>query len=218
MAVVLPTGTTLVPGEDPAYTPQLGNRVTTFFIELLDNNDGFLMQPKGGQVGGELWWDAYASIKSGGSVAFSDLQEDIDWLNTRIRIAAVLAVPGGGDNPDGDEIGLGVYVPSVPVEEWSATGRSWKVELLDKLSVLDSDIYTDANGNPIAYALDAGMNILATVKTLIQDAGEATPAIGTGTAVLDAAQVWDAGTPRLKIINDPSTNRSSRRSSVAVTE
>jgi hypothetical protein len=124
---------------------------------------------------------------------------EVDWLNVRVRPVALLS----GTNLAGqDEIALGVYVPAAPVEDWTATGRTWAVELLDKNSILDSDIVTDDQDTPVAYSVPAGANVIDIVRQLIQEIGEDTPAIADDPKSLVTAMVWEIGVTRLKIIND----------------
>ena len=202
MGIALPTGVILTPVANGIDAALLGSRVTTYSFDLLDGNDALIGTLDGVETGGSITWDAYASVKSGGTIPVTDVRQDVNWLQVRIRPKAVLALAGGGDDPTGREIPLGIYLPAAPKQNWNENGRTWSVEMLDKLSILDQDTYTDSSGNAVAYGATAGANILDLVRTLINDAGEATPAIGTGTAVLAADQVWDAGSSRLKIVND----------------
>lgn len=202
MPLALPPGVIARPvisGSDVALS---GARVTTYRFDVLDNDENLLGTARSVQPGGSVSWDVTAAIKGGGSITVTDLGQNIDWLNVRIRPMAVLSRAGGGDDPAGTTAACGVFIPSAPVENWSATGREWKVELLDKCSVLDQDIPTDADGSPVAYTAPVGTNVVAAVIALIQSAGEATPAIGPGPGELSSALVWDMGTTKLKIIND----------------
>jgi hypothetical protein len=193
MPVAFPPGTLLTP-----VTPEstlTTERVADFHYELLDKDDQLLGPLTGVGTGGELMWDAYAGVKSVGNLPITDLDQGINWLNARIRITAHL------DPPD-IEVPLGIYLCAAPVEEWTRFGRSWKVELMDKSSVLDQDIQTDSDGNPITYGVDVGVNVIDKVKELILAAGESVDAIEPGNETMGAAQVWEPGTSTLKIIND----------------
>jgi hypothetical protein len=177
-----------------------GNRVTAFRFDLLDSGEA-LLGVLGNVAGGELSWDAYASVKGVGTLEVSDLGDvEIDWLDTRIRPSILFTRAGGGSEVY--EVQLGVFLCAAPVEQWTATGRRWTVELADKLSVLDQDI---ASGNPAgltAYTAQAGANVIELVKALIAETGEASPAIEPDSATLPAPLVWEIGTTRLQIIND----------------
>ena len=126
----------------------------------------------------------------------------IDWLNLRVRPMIRIARLGGGDDPDGTLVPAGVYLCAAPVEEWTSPGLRRRVELADKLSILDQDI---ASGDPIgltAYSALPGDNIINLVTDLIGETGERYPAIQPDTKTLTAPLLWDIGTTRLKIIND----------------
>jgi hypothetical protein len=195
MPVIFPAGTLLTP---VAQSLSLSTaRVSEYRYELLNNNDSMFGELSGVQPGGTLSWDAYASIKSSGQLPVTDMDMTIDWLNTRIRPVVILT-----SGASVLEVPLGIYLCAAPVEEWSEKGRTWKVELVDKLSVLDQDIQLDANGNPITYGLEQGVNIISVVRQLITAAGESPNAIGAGNETLAASQVWETGTTTLKIIND----------------
>ena len=128
--------------------------------------------------------------------------QQADWLNARIRPMIRIARLGGGDDPQGTLVPAGVFLCAAPVENWDATGLRREIELVDKLSILDQDI---ASGDPngiAAYAAPAGSNVIGLVRALIEETGEATPAIADDSKVLAAPMLWDVGTTRLKIIND----------------
>ena len=128
-----------------------------------------------------------------------DAVAHVDWLNARIRPWIIVTDLETGLR---EAYPQGVFLPAAPVEDWSDAGRSWRIELLDKSSILDSDIYT-SGGRPATYTLPSGSNVVAAVVNLIRSTGEDTPAIPADpTAVLAAAQTWDMGTTLLKIIND----------------
>lgn len=177
-----------------------GGRVTDYRFDLLDHAENVLGVLDSVSPGGNLSWDAEASVKGGGSLPVTDDGLAVDWLSVRIQVTVLLSRP---EDATLVETPIGVFLPSAPVEDWSATGRVWKVELLDKLSILDTDVVVDAGtGQAVSYALSAGANVIATVAALIQATGEVTPAIGPGTETTAADLFWDIGTSRLKIIND----------------
>lgn len=176
-----------------------GARETAFRFEVMDATENLIGDLRG-VTGGSLAWSAKASIHSSGTVDLSDLGDDVDWLNSRIRIT----VSTRDDDGDQTDTPVGVYMPTAPVHDWNDGARSYTVELLDKLSMLDTDIITDSRGNAETYTVPKGANIIRTVKAIIADLGESSPAIveddSAETAMAD--QVFPAGTSRLKIIND----------------
>jgi hypothetical protein len=202
MPLVFPPGVTAVPVTSDLTTLLTGPRVVDYRFDLLDEEENLLGTLDGVQPSGETKWDYNAAIKGGGSINVLDLGQDVDWLNTRIRPVMKLAGAGVLEEANTQEIACGVFMPSAPVEDWSAVGRSWKIELLDKNSILDSDIMSDDDGNPVTYSLPAGTNVIEAVVALIEDAGEHAPAIVPGAKTLLRALTWPMGTTRLKIINE----------------
>lgn len=152
----------------------------------------------------------FFTTSAGFGVAIGDLlkvvtvsfEQRVDWLNARIRPMIRIARLGGGDDPLGTLVPVGVFLCAAPVEQWEVTGLTRQVELADKLSILDQDI---ASGDPsgiAAYALDTGTNIINTVKALIAETGEVAPAIAPDAKVLASPMVWEIGATRLKVVND----------------
>lgn len=180
-------------------TPLRFHRVTGFRVETLDRDDNLTGVLDGIEPGGELKWSAQASVKGGGQITVNDRQRGIDWLNTRLRFVHIAA----DDYREPKETPLGVFLPAAPVADWKNGRRAWTVDLLDKNSILDTDIVTDPVGNPVTIGYPAGTPVLATVKAIIADAGETSPAIRLeDDPLLSGPMTWDAGTTRLKIIND----------------
>lgn len=199
MPLPLPAGNIAIPlvsGTDQALQ---GPRVTDFRFELLDH-DEHLIGALETVTGGSVDWVSRTAIHGGGTLDVADpTSTAVDWLNVRIRPVIIYA---RADTPPIQERTLGVYLTAAPVESWTETGRTWSVELLDKLSILDRDIVTDVNGDPVTYSVDTGVNVITTVRTLIEDTGETTQAILDHAAVLSSPLTWDLGTSRLKIVND----------------
>lgn len=198
MPIILPPGLRPTPvlfrPEEVLNSP----RVTGFRFDLMDYDEN-LIGYLDGVEGGSLEWTNATAIKGGGSLEVIDQGQTVDWLNSRVRPMALLRSVGAEADL---EIGLGVYLASAPVEHWTELGRTWRVELLDKASILDGDIVTDANGDPVTYVAPVGANVIQTVVDLINGAGEATPAIVPDTKTLAASLTWEVGTPILQIVND----------------
>lgn len=198
MPISFPSGTLPTPFLFQPEQVLGGQRVTDYRFDLLDGEENFIRQLES-VSGGTIEWTNATAIKAGGSIDVTDDGIPVDWINSRVRPMALLSSVGG-EGPA--EYGLGVYLASAPVEDWSEVGRSWRVELLDKLSILDQDIVTDLNGDPVTYVAPIGANVIDTVIDLIEGVGEAAPAITPDTKVLAASMVWDVGTSVLQIVND----------------
>lgn len=169
-------------------------------FDLLDRNESLVGRLDSVKPGGEITWHSTKSIKSGGKMKVGDLGQNIDWPNARVRPIRVHTRANG----DVEEYSLGIFLTSAPAEAWSAEGREWDVELLDKNSILDSDIVTDEDGNPVTFSVTAGEYVADIVASLIERTGEATPAINREVSdrSINSDMTWEVGTTILKIIND----------------
>lgn len=200
MTITVPSG--VVPIQVLSSSQVLyGSRVTSYRFELLthstttglDTLTGYL---DGVKLGGTLNWVAKAAVKRSGTIDILDLTtaaaglmraRDVDLVTTRIR--PVLTIQGL------PEIPLSVYVVTAAPEEWTATGRTFKVEMHDKSTVLDQDLV------PVTYTVPAGAVVLSAVQTVISSAGESISVDGN-TKTLANDMVWPVGTSKLKIVND----------------
>lgn len=196
MPVGLPVGQTPVLrsiSDDRVLTA--GERTVTWRFELLDRDE----RPIGtldGVDGGSVDWTANASVKGGGQLELADVGQQIDWLNCRIR--PVCTIDGYSE-----DVPVGVWLPAAPTESWTATGRTWTVDLLDKATILDTDVWSDlGTGQAATYSAPAGAVVTSLVRELIETTGESAPAIEDDPASLTRAMVWEIGTSRLRIIND----------------
>lgn len=186
----------------PEVHPVTGEADPNFAVgyrfEFLTRTEEFIGYGGAVEPSGELKWFATKSIKGGGTVTIRDTGQRVDWPNERVRPVRTHSRVSG----EVEEYPLGVYLMTAPVEEWDALGRRWKVELLDKCSILDSDIVTDEDGNPVTFSVTAGENVVEIVETLIESTGESTAAIEAGDQPIRNDMTWEVGTTLLKIIND----------------
>jgi hypothetical protein len=197
MPLILPSGLTPTPALFQPEEALAGGQVVGYRFDRLSSEEA-LLGVIDGVEGGRLASSAANAIKTTGTLTVHDLGQDIDWLNDRVRpVALIEGLDGAGET----EHPLGVYIAAAPKEAWSEMGRVWEVELMDKLSILDQDIATDEDGNPILYVAQVGSNVVDLVKALIEGAGEATPAIEPDSKALSSDMTWDLGTPLLAIIN-----------------
>lgn len=166
-----------------------GPRRPSWRFELLDREN----QPIGeldGVTGGSLELAALSRLMINGSLALHDRGQEIDWLSHRFRASYDPGIPGV------EAFAVATMLFASPLTHVRSGVRSWDVELLSTLAVLDEDT-TDAT-----YSLPAGAPIVQTVVSLIQSAGETQIAVTPSPAVTRSALVWEAGTPKLTVIND----------------
>ncbi|MCK9629892.1 MAG: hypothetical protein M0R37_15050 [Bacteroidales bacterium] len=171
------------PGPDPLLT----HRVESWRVDVLARDDSPLGELTG-VTGGTVEHNINRVIHGGGRLDVDDLAQVPDWLDLRVR--TWWQVEGMGPWP------LGTFLCSAPSEQHKATGRAWSIELLDKLTILDED---KVDGT---YALPAGTVVTTAVRAVILASGETAVAITDSAETLTAAMVWEAGTSRLRIVND----------------
>lgn len=197
----------LPPGSRPAivHRPEedvlaAGTRETVWRFEVLEPDESIIGELDGVDPDGGVDWDASGAIKGGGSITVTDVNQKIDgkpidWLRARIRPVARIT---GIDR----DIPCGIWIPAAPTSTWSAAGSTYEVELLDKASILDSDIWVDGDGEPGTFAAEAGATVVQIVRDLIASTGESVASIEDDPTTLNEAMVWEAGTPLLEMIND----------------
>lgn len=194
----------LTPARTPGlidFDPLIGGRITTYRFDLLDRDETPLGELASvAPQGGYMEWHAYAAVKGGGSLPLIDRGVDIDFLNDRIKVTALLAGPAADPTPV--EVPLGIYLPAAPNEAWTGLGRRWDVELADKCSILDQTITTDLYGNPRSYVAPMGTNVIDRVRAIITSAGESIAAIEPSDVTLPNALVWEPDATILTILND----------------
>lgn len=177
MPVELPEGivASLLPAEGPRSDVLVAPVREQRYEIVVEDRDGKALGPLEGVTGGELTWYANASVKGTGTIDLTDVQMNSlarfdlsgdpksgpTWSSIRLRVTGV--IEGWGTEP------LGVWVPSVPIEKWTASGRSWSVEVADMCTLPDSDTWFEAPAGSTAYRPSAfhapkGANVIQLVR------------------------------------------------------
>lgn len=176
-----------------------GDRVTSYRWEVLEHSNGIdqLVGILDGVSDGTLSWTQNAAVKGSGKAQVVDLEVAeqgrlrINQLKLEsVRLRPVCVIAGLPENP------LGVFLVSNATEEWEDTGRVWNLELLDKCTVPSQDVVDQS------YAVPAGALILQTVKAILASCNEFIAVNESSTLATSGGMVWEAGTSKLKIIND----------------
>jgi len=133
-----------------------------------------------------------AQSRLGGSAELSldERGQSVDWLKHRVRVSYDPGVTG----VDGWDVGT--YLFTSPRELHGEFVTGYGVSLLSKMSVIDEDTVE------ARYSLAESTAIIDTVVSLIQSTGETRISATPSDAVLSSGMTWDAGTPKLTIIND----------------
>lgn len=165
-----------------------GHRRFTWWVELLNLSDVPL-----GRLDGvkscECRFNVNAKIRGGGSLTYSGPR--VDWLRHRLQPWIEIT-----DGTRTDRRPLGVFIPAAPGTRYSATGSEVELELYDKTDLLDKDRVENA------YSAPAGVIVTDFVRSILLAMGESQVAITDSTETLRNPMVWEAGTSKLRIIND----------------
>ncbi|MBB4071631.1 hypothetical protein [Canibacter oris] len=138
--------------------------------------------------GGSIEVAAQSRLCVTGNLTLVDPQ-DINWLKHRVRVTYDPGVPGVDSWP------VATMLFTSPKQTVTETGSSYEVALLSLLAILDEDTVETT------YSLPADTNIINTVRALVAETGEPVDATPSDLALRNPL-VWDAGTPKLTIINE----------------
>ena len=165
-----------------------GHRVEGWQYQILDQYDNLVADLDGViQGSGSFEQNVDADVRGSGSFVLDLIDPDIDWESMRIRVWY-------------RQRGLEPYpvltaLPSIPQESHTGPVVQARVGLLDKTSILQSEL-----GH--SYGVAAGSNILNKVRDLIFEVGEDPTFLSLSSKVLSTALSWDPTTTYLRVIND----------------
>ncbi|MDR2722976.1 MAG: hypothetical protein LBB54_04550 [Cellulomonadaceae bacterium] len=203
--LTLPAGA-LTPACDTSPPAVLyGTRNTSYRWEVFTHNPATGLDMLAGVLDGveigSLSWSYYTAVKGSGRLTVLDLDEaapgmmrvaDINLITSRLR--PVLMIDGLPDIP------LGMYIITAAPTAWTATGRTYSLELHDKCSVLEQDAITST------WSAVEGTPILALVVQLLAAAGEHIDVDASVTTGLAGPRSWrpgdDDSSNLLAIVND----------------
>lgn len=135
---------------------------------------------------GQLSWSIGNTIRGGGSLTYGGV--NVDWLKVMLKpVYSTKNIYGLMEWP------LGVFIPSTPGHNWKDTGHTEKVQLYDKLQILDQDKLAQT------YGISAGSSIQSEIQGIIP-ADELQMDDTNEKASADI--VWDVGTSKLEMVND----------------
>lgn len=165
-----------------------GHRRERVLVELLTKSESSLGYLDGVE-GGQLEWNANATIPGGGHVLLEELSQGINYSQDRIRV--------WWEINDGEHLWpLGVYVLAAPSVQYREDGSSRDITLIDKLTVISDDRLLET------LQIPAGANVVQAVVAQIQAAGETRIAATESGTVLSNDMTWEPGTSRLRVVND----------------
>lgn len=180
-----------------------GERNTTYRYEILSHNpttgiDSLVGYLDGVEPSGSLEWSSYGTVKKSGDLVVRDIEtaqsgklriRDVPLTSARIR--PVLVIEGL------PEIPLGVYLFTAAPEQWDDTGRTLSLDLHEKSTVLDQDVFDES------FTADTSTPVLEIIADVIASAGERISVDGSDLRTLPNPLVWDSDEDtKLKIVND----------------
>lgn len=171
----------------------LGSRTESFRFDLLDADEAPLGRLPG-VLGGKLEWSIGNTVKGGGTLEWRpepDQATTPDWLSCRVKVTYRLTAEGQPYSWP-----AGVFLAGAAPADYTSTGPVYKIELYDKLIVPAQDVLDEA------FSLDTGTVVTSAVRDLLESTGERNLAVTESAETLAQPLTWDAGTSKLRVIND----------------
>lgn len=167
----------------------IGARAPRWDFQILDR-DNRVVESLEGVSGGGCEVAALSRLGWSGSVAIIDRDQDIDWMSHRFRAVYDPGIPGVDPWP------VCTLMFTSPNMQSNAGVKTWDVALLSLLAIVDEDTVEST------YSLPAETPIISEVVALIESAGVTQITVTESDTVTRSPLMWDAGTPKLTIIND----------------
>lgn len=165
-----------------------GHRIESTWVDVLTLQDVPVGRLDGVEAA-SVDWNVNATIRATGRLTY--VGEPVNW--NQVRLQPWYRAESGGHE---FERPLGVFIPASPGTTYTHTGASVELELYDKTDILERDQSAET------YQVDAGTHVVPHVRAMLQAVGESRIAIDDSDQVLRSAIVWQAGTSKLRIIND----------------
>lgn len=170
-------------------------RVEEYWADI-HNIDGSFVTRMENVTGGSITYSVDARIKGSGSLEISE-KFPLEWWGKLIRVW--VKVSNGNDY---FQWCLGTFIPSIPSVDYGEGYRTYTIDLQDKLLILDQDCVANA------FSIPAKAPLMPYVHALIRSASQASadqvvdPVALNYRAIHHKALTWEAGTPKLTIVND----------------
>lgn len=155
-------------------------------FELLDTQDRTL-ETLDGVKGGSADIVAQSTLGGSGRLLMDHRGADIDWMSHRVRATFH---DGATSWP------VGTYLLSSPKEKHTGTVLGYDIGLLTKMIIPDEDT------TETRFSLDVGDPVIPAVVALLESTGETRIAVTASDSVRTAPYTVEAGTSKLKIINE----------------
>lgn len=181
-----------------SLTPEISAAVVTrrderWRVDVLDyTTEQKLYTLAGVKSGGVFDFSIFYTVRSGGTLRVNPLLATADWPHVKLQ-------PWYTPDINNEDLWwpVGVFIPGTPVEQHHHTaGSEASVEMYDKLLVLVRDKVEST------YTVDAGTNPVTAARDVILSTGESKVNFEEFSETLAAPLVWEAGTTKLRIVND----------------
>lgn len=201
-----------------------GYQKRSFRYDLLDKNENFKKTLTNVDLNSNsIYYSGFSELKRGGSINLIGLDEDIDFINDRIKIYIVL---DNGINPIGTtwisatqtwdnasltwdgqndvistktslEYPLGVYLLSSPIRKMLQNDfYVYSIDIYSKLQIATEDKITER------FVVNKNSVYTNVIKDLFSQMGFDISKVQNSSAITKRDIVYNAGTTKLKIIND----------------
>lgn len=162
-------------------------RVEDYVFDLLTPDGLVVSRLEGIEPGGHLTGNSASQIRWSGTLTYHGDITPTQWYKYRIRPALQL---------DGKTQPLGVYVVRPSTQTITTGGGALSLDLYDRTFIPANDALERT------YCADAGVKLTSIVKELLESTGEENINLQENPAVTKTPMVWEAGTAKLRLIND----------------
>lgn len=167
-----------------------GIQSRAFIYELLDKNEN-KKKDLSNISDALVEYSDFTEVKRSGNIVFIGEDQDIDWINDRVRISVKLS-----DGIETLTYPLGIYLLSSPTVLTKDATIERQVDVYSKLQILIEDKTTEI------YTIPQGTVYTSEVLKLIVSAGIAQVKVTSSTQVMQRGLEYPIGTSKLTIIND----------------
>lgn len=167
------------------------SRKARWRVRLLTQKEATVRSDLDGVAGGVIDWGVDEEIRSAGNLdlLITSYTKSIDWAKHRIGIDYILSYKGVEITTP-----CGIYIPSAPKRDMSATGAAIDLEFYDKMIILRQDALRSTK----SFAKNS--LITDAVRWLLTSTGETNVAITPSTKKFTSNRVYPAGTAKLEIV------------------
>lgn len=158
----------------------------TWELHLVSRTGTSLGRLDGVVSAGSFTGNVNAQIRWTGGVTIRD-PDRYDWNATRIKLIHVY---------NGKRENFGVYIARVKAINETATGVIADLDLFDRTIIASEDAIT------ASFTVKAGTNVTSAVRQILESTGELGVSITPTTDTVRSDMTWEAGTSKLKIINE----------------